>query len=338
MLQEAQRTSAPSALSVSMSTAVWIVMCSEPAMRAPFSGFSLAYSSRMAISAGISDSAMAISLRPQSASFRSATLWSALPATDFMLAFMLEMLQSKNERRGDEPTDSRAWQTSVACEPTPVRRSAPRERGSRRASARPDPSAKPSGRPSRCPFGIGGQGLGAVGLLPMELRLRTAEVAVRCRFPINRPRQIEHLAQPVRRQIEVLAHQLRQALAREAAGAESLHHDGSGLGHADGVGHLHFATLSQPCSHDVLGDVARGIGGRTVDLGRVLARERTAAMACITAVGVDDDLAAGESAIAHRTADHEPAGRIDVVLGPLVDPLDRQHRLQDLLDDRLAQR
>ena len=32
MLQEAQRTSAPSATSVSMSTAVWIVMCSEPAI------------------------------------------------------------------------------------------------------------------------------------------------------------------------------------------------------------------------------------------------------------------------------------------------------------------
>jgi hypothetical protein len=40
MLQEAQRTSAPSAVSVSMRTAVWVVMCSEPAMRAPASGFS----------------------------------------------------------------------------------------------------------------------------------------------------------------------------------------------------------------------------------------------------------------------------------------------------------
>src|SRR5215475_10823347 len=39
MLQETQRMSAPSAASVSISTAVWIVMCSEPAMRAPFKGF-----------------------------------------------------------------------------------------------------------------------------------------------------------------------------------------------------------------------------------------------------------------------------------------------------------
>ena len=41
MLHDAQRTSAPSATSVSMSTAVWMVMCSEPVMRAPASGWRL---------------------------------------------------------------------------------------------------------------------------------------------------------------------------------------------------------------------------------------------------------------------------------------------------------
>jgi len=73
MLHEAQRTSAPSARSVSMSTAVWMVMCSEPVMRAPLSGRLAAYSSRIAMRPGISVSAIAISLRPQSASARSAT-------------------------------------------------------------------------------------------------------------------------------------------------------------------------------------------------------------------------------------------------------------------------
>ena len=52
MLQEAQRTSAPSAFSVSISTAVWIVMCSEPAIRAPLSGCEAAYSARVAIRPG----------------------------------------------------------------------------------------------------------------------------------------------------------------------------------------------------------------------------------------------------------------------------------------------
>ena len=42
MLQETQRTSAPSATSVSISTAVCTVMCSEPATRAPRSGWASA--------------------------------------------------------------------------------------------------------------------------------------------------------------------------------------------------------------------------------------------------------------------------------------------------------
>jgi hypothetical protein len=67
MLHEAQRTSAPSAFSVSMSTAVWMVMWSEPAMRAPLRGCFGPYSSRVAMRPGISVSAIEISLRPQSA-------------------------------------------------------------------------------------------------------------------------------------------------------------------------------------------------------------------------------------------------------------------------------
>src|SRR5215469_2636735 len=74
MLQLAHRTCAPSATSVSISTAVCTVMCSEPVMRAPRSGCVLAYSARTAIRPGISCSARVISLRPNSASERSATL------------------------------------------------------------------------------------------------------------------------------------------------------------------------------------------------------------------------------------------------------------------------
>ena len=74
MLQLTHRIWAPSATSVSMSTAVWMVMCSEPVMRAPASGCDGPYSSRSAISPGISCSASRISRRPKSASERSATL------------------------------------------------------------------------------------------------------------------------------------------------------------------------------------------------------------------------------------------------------------------------
>src|SRR4051812_47790331 len=84
MLQEAQRTSAPSAVSVSMSTAVWMVMCREPLTRAPASGCAEPYSARIAIKPGISCSASVISLRPKSARERSATLKSDRAAPEVM--------------------------------------------------------------------------------------------------------------------------------------------------------------------------------------------------------------------------------------------------------------
>ncbi len=58
--------------------------------------------------------------------------------------------------------------------------------------------------------------------------------------------------------------------------------------------------------------MTRHIAGRAVNLGRILAGERAAAVAAITAVGVDDNLASGQSAVALRTADNKAAGRIDV--------------------------
>src|SRR4029079_17601953 len=73
MLQLAQRTSAPSSVNVSINTAVWIVMCSEPEMRAPARGLVGPYSLRIAIKPGISCSARIISLRPNGASEISAT-------------------------------------------------------------------------------------------------------------------------------------------------------------------------------------------------------------------------------------------------------------------------
>src|SRR5215204_1523949 len=74
MLHDTQRTSAPRSTSVSMSTAVWMVMCSDPMTRAPASGCLPRYSARIDMRPGISCSASWISLRPHSASERSATL------------------------------------------------------------------------------------------------------------------------------------------------------------------------------------------------------------------------------------------------------------------------
>src|SRR3954454_24775661 len=80
MLQLAQRTSAPRLVSVSIRTAVWIVMWRLPVIRAPLRGCSPAYFSRRDMRPGISCSASSISLRPYSASERSATLKSVFVA------------------------------------------------------------------------------------------------------------------------------------------------------------------------------------------------------------------------------------------------------------------
>ena len=50
-----------------MSTAVWMVMCSEPMIRAPARGWASANSARVAMRPGISCSASWISLRPKPA-------------------------------------------------------------------------------------------------------------------------------------------------------------------------------------------------------------------------------------------------------------------------------
>src|SRR5918993_3767481 len=57
-------------------------MCKQPAMRAPFNGWLGPYSALKAIKPGISASAKRISLRPQSARLRSATLFFRLKSME----------------------------------------------------------------------------------------------------------------------------------------------------------------------------------------------------------------------------------------------------------------
>jgi hypothetical protein len=55
------------------------------------------------------------------------------------------------------------------------------------------------------------------------------------------------------------------------------------------------------------------------------------------AVGIDDDLASGQTAVTHRATDDELAGGVDVVLGAGMQQLGRDHVLDDGLHHRLAQ-
>ena len=56
-------------------------------------------------------------------------------------------------------------------------------------------------------------------------------------------------------------------------------------------------------------------------------------MSCSSAVGIDDDLAAGQACISVRSTDDETAGRIDEVLGVLINHILRKDRIKDILSD-----
>src|SRR5690606_19435289 len=134
--------------------------------------------------------------------------------------------------------------------------------------------------------------IGLVGALPRErgggvllagavdiadfLRL-AAEVAIGRGRLVDRVLQVEHAHDAPGAQVEVAADQLFDHRVGDLAGAEGGDRDRGRLGHADGVAHLHLAAVGQAGGDDVLGHVARGVGGRAVDLRRVLARERAAA-------------------------------------------------------------
>ena len=105
-----------------------------------------------------------------------------------------------------------------------------------------------------------------------------AEVTVRGRLAIDRPTQVEIADDCAGPQVEDLADSLLDRVDADLLGAERLDEDRERVRHADGVGELDLAAIGKTGCHDVLGDPARSVGGRAVDLGAVLARERAAAV------------------------------------------------------------
>ena len=106
---------------------------------------------------------------------------------------------------------------------------------------------------------------------------------------------------------------------------------------ADRVGDLDLTAVGEPGRDDVLRHVAGGVGAGAVDLGRILARERAAAVRGGATVGVDDDLAPRQAGVPHRPADHELARRVDVdevaiLEAALVVERVREDRAEDVVD------
>src|SRR5690349_2856925 len=77
---------------------------------------------------------------------------------------------------------------------------------------------------------------GLVGLLPREVVVLAPEVAVRGGLLVDRPVQLELLAEGAGAQVEVFADELGDPRAADLLGAERLDHDRDRVRDADGVG------------------------------------------------------------------------------------------------------
>ena len=108
------------------------------------------------------------------------------------------------------------------------------------------------------------------------------------------------------------------------------------MSNADSVSKLNFAAVCDSGGYNVLRNVTSHVGRASVNLCRVLAGERTAAVTGISAVGVNDNLSACQSAVAHRTADNESSCRVDVNLGVVVEHFLGESGSDNLADDVLA--
>src|SRR5437764_12593423 len=102
-----------------MSTAVWIVIWIEPAMRAPANGWLSPNSARRAIRPGISSSARRISLRPKSARSMSATLYGTSVTATVRSAFLecgLDLVEGRSGARVDALVQRQVERRQVADE------------------------------------------------------------------------------------------------------------------------------------------------------------------------------------------------------------------------------
>lgn len=153
--------------------------------------------------------------------------------------------------------------------------------------------------------------LESLGLLPAEV-LVGAEVAVLGRLEVDGPGKVELLDDDTGAHVEVLADDLDELVRGLGGGAVGVDEDGQGLGDTDGVGQLDQRTAGKAGGDQGLGNPTGQVGGGAVDLGEVLAGEGTTTVGTPAAVGVDNDLTAGQTGVTLGTTDDEETRWLDL--------------------------
>src|SRR6266550_7751840 len=136
-----------------------------------------------------------------------------------------------------------------------------------------------------------GKVLRARGGFPRRVDVRAAEMPVHRRLAEEWAAQVELLDDAQRAQVEELGDGGGDRRLGNTSRAEGIDPNRDRLDDTDRVRDLDLTFAREACCHDVLGDVPGAVCAGPIDLRRVLAREASAAVARIPAVGVDHDLA-----------------------------------------------
>ena len=133
------------------------------------------------------------------------------------------------------------------------------------------------------------------------------------------------------------AHQIRNVFRIDFFRAERIHSHAHRLSHADRIGKLYFATVSQLRSYNIFSNVPRHVSRRPIDLRRIFSAESPPTMTAHPAVCIHNNLASRQTRVTHGPANHKTSRGIDVVVGIFIQPLRRDHSLNYMLQNSCPQ-
>ena len=120
-------------------------------------------------------------------------------------------------------------------------------------------------------------------------------MAVGCSLTVDRAAQIEGFDYAAGCKLKILSDQFGDLFIVDGACAEGVNQNGNRLCDADGVSQLDLNFFCKACGYDVLCSISGCIARGAVDLCGILAGKCSAAVASVSAVGIDDDLSSGKT-------------------------------------------
>src|SRR5271157_4245936 len=182
------------------------------------------------------------------------------------------------------------------------------------------------------------EGIGFVSPFPVE-RVQiifSTEVPVVGSFTVNRTEQFKLLDDRSRLEIENFANGFFDFHFVHRSRPKRIDGNADRIRISDRVSKLDFASVSQAGSNHVFRNVSTHVSRRTVHFGRIFPRERAAAVAAHSSVGIDNDLASGQTSIALRATDHKTTSWINEISRTRIDPIQRDDPFNGSLDQGLA--